>query len=146
MVRILRLLWGCRRGSLAVEFALTAPILLLALLGIAELGMAVTERMRLAGAVRAGVQAASLHPEDAAVVRSAVEKAAPELVPERLMVQLSRSCGCADGSAIACGGTCAVGTEQRFVTVRVSETYPLLFHYPGLGTSLALGAEATLRY
>lgn len=146
MVGALGRLWRCRRGSLAVEFAITAPILLLCLLGIAELGMAVTERMRLASAVRAGVQAASLHPEDAAVVRTAVEKAAPQLVADRLTVQLTRACGCADGSAIACGGTCAVGPEQRFVTVRVAETYPLLFRYPGLGSSLALGAEATLRY
>lgn len=146
MIRRLLGLWRCRRGSLAVEFAITAPILMLALLGIAELGMAVNERMRLASAVRAGVQAASLHPEDAATVRTAVEKAAPQLVASRLSVQLSRSCGCADGSAIACGGTCAVGTEQRFVTVRVTENYPLLFRYPGMGSSLALGAEATLRY
>jgi hypothetical protein len=134
------------RGSLAVEFAITAPILMLVLLGMAEMSLAVNERMRLASAVRAGVQAATLHPGDSVAVKSAVEKAAPELVAGRLMVSLSNSCGCADGSAIACGGTCAVGTEQRFVTVTIAETYPLQFRYPGLGTSLELAAEATMRY
>lgn len=136
----------CERGSLAVEFAIAAPLLTLLLLGMAEMGLAVNERMRLAGAVRAGVQAATLHPEDSAAVKIAVAKSAPQLVAERLTVSLSRACGCADGSAIACGGTCAVGDEQRFVTVTIAETYPLQFRYPGLGTSLELGAEATLRY
>lgn len=136
----------CARGSMAVEFAIAAPILVTAVVGLADLGFAVNERMRLVSAVRAGVQAATLHPDDEAAARSAVEKAAPQLVAARLTVTLGRSCGCADGTAIACGATCAVGIEQRFVTVRVAENYPMMFNYPGLGSTLALAADATLRY
>ena len=51
-------LMGCRRGAGAVEFALTVPILLLVVAGIAELGRVIYAGDTLANAVREAARVA----------------------------------------------------------------------------------------
>ncbi|MBC7953639.1 MAG: pilus assembly protein [Rhodospirillaceae bacterium] len=143
---ILTKLVKCCRGAAAVEMALVAPVLLAALLGVADFGMVVNERIRLSSAARAGAQKAMTDPSDTTSIRQAVEAATEDMVSNRLAVTVSTQCSCGDGSAIVCGSTCADGNTRNYVTVQVDETYPTLFTYPGMGSSLTLSANATLRY
>lgn len=139
-------LWACRSGAAAVEMALVAPFLIAALLGVADFGLAVNERIRLSSAARAGAQTAMTDPANTAKIRQAVELATEDLVASRLNVTVSTQCGCGDGSAIVCGSTCADGNARNYVTVQVTEAYPTLFSYPGVGPTVTLSADATLRY
>lgn len=58
----------CRRGVAATEFALVAPILAVALLTSIDLGRALTERMAIDHALRAGAQRAMADPGTASVL------------------------------------------------------------------------------
>lgn len=145
MFRRLAGLGGDRRGAAAVEFALATPVLLACVLALADLGLAANERMRLISAVRAGAQYAMRNPSDAAGTTQAVLAAAAGLDPGLVSVTLTQSCGCSDGSQVACAGTCLVGSVRSYVTVTASETYSFLVTYPGVGDSLALSANASFR-
>lgn len=56
--------WCCRRGAPAVEFALLAPILILVVGGIIELGMLLADQTTLEKSVRAGAVAGARLPID----------------------------------------------------------------------------------
>ena len=55
-----RRLLGCDRGVAAIEFALAAPILLGALVPVADLGIAFAKQQQLRQAVQAGQEAAEV--------------------------------------------------------------------------------------
>jgi len=66
------------RGSVAVEFALVVPVLLLIVFGIIDFGRALNAQIVLTGAAREGVRLAALGDTNAAV-QAAVTAAAPDL-------------------------------------------------------------------
>lgn len=132
------------KGVAAVEFALVAPILLLLLLGLADFGLAMRERMALASAARAGAERAWADSGDNAAITQAVQ-AAGTLDAAAITVAVTEFCECA-GTASACGVTCADGsTPATYVGVSVSEDFPLLLPYPGIGSPIALTGTAILR-
>jgi Flp pilus assembly pilin Flp len=61
-----------RRGGPAIEFALTAPVLALLIVGIVSVGFEVDARMDAREAVRAGAHAVMLGESDPSVVRQIV--------------------------------------------------------------------------
>ncbi len=137
-----------RQGVAAVEFALVAPVLILLFVGLADFGLATAEKMRLIDSARAGAQYAASNPTDTAGTTAAVKNATSGLTGTGLSVALTQSCGCNDGSTVTCGSGCASGSEWTYVTVAVSENYPLLINFPWPGVSngvLTLTADATLR-
>ena len=68
----LRCPWrGRGRGVSALEFALSAPLVLFVMLGIADFGNALQQSIRLEGAARAGAQIALASPYDTAAIRTA---------------------------------------------------------------------------
>lgn len=136
----------CCRGAAAVEMALVAPLLAAVLLGMADFGLVVNERISLSSAARAGAQKAMTDPSNTASIRQAVEVATETMVASRLTVAVSTQCSCSGGSVIVCGATCADGNPRNYVTVQVTEAYPTLFTYPLVGSTLMLSANATLRY
>ena len=155
------------RGAVAIEFALLVPILLALLLGALEYGRVIRERMQLASAARAGVQfalqnAANLQAITGAtpVVCSAgltgVQGAvcnATGLDPSTVTV--TPRCECADGSTIACTGSCTVGgvggPPPVYVRVTVEAQFRTLVpvNIPGFGeiipASFPLIEEVTMR-
>ncbi len=142
---ILGRLRQCDAGMSAVEFALTAPLLVLMLLGMADMGLATNEKMRLVSAARAGAQSGYGNSANTAAITQAVTGASG-LNGGAVNVAVATSCGCADGSTVACGGTCAGGGSSRtYVTVTVTESYALLLSYPGFASPVTLSASATLR-
>jgi Flp pilus assembly protein TadG len=61
-----------RRGGPAIEFALTAPVLALLIVGVVSIGFEVDARMDAREAVRAGAHAVMLGESDPSVVRQIV--------------------------------------------------------------------------
>ncbi|MBF0325440.1 TadE/TadG family type IV pilus assembly protein [Magnetospirillum moscoviense] len=132
-------------GASAVEFALVAPMLIALVLGLVDFGQAMRERMQLTAAAHAGIQYAALNPNNLGGISGAVT-ASGSIPSARLSITTSTACECSDGTSVACaGGACPVGSPRTYVTVTVAESYPLLFHYPGLGTSVSLSAQASQR-
>ena len=78
------------RGSVAVEFALLLPVLLLLVFGIIDFGRAINDQITLTQAAREGVRLAALG-QSAATVQSRVTLAANPLTPVTSTVTLA--CG-----------------------------------------------------
>jgi Flp pilus assembly protein TadG len=129
MAALLHRLRTSTTGVAGVEMALVAPVLLICVLAVADFGMAVHERMQLASAVRVGAQVAMTDPTDVGRITQAVQQATDGLEPSRLTVTVATS-----GSG-----------ERTYVTVHVQENFPLLLSFPGVGTSIKLSADATMR-
>jgi Flp pilus assembly protein TadG len=146
----LRHLRGCDRGVAAVEFALAAPILLGALVPVADLGIAFAKQQQLRQAVQAGTQYAATHPwnqTSPADIASAVTAATP-LTGVSVSPSPAQQCGCPNGSAIAaatCGSSCSGGaTAGYYVVVSAQLTYTPVLPYSLLG-SRVLSAQSTIR-
>lgn len=106
-----------RRGTSAIEFAFCAPILVIGLLIVTDIGLAVNERMLLDQATRAGAELAmnSVDDEDTLenmVVSSATGAYGQDLndvnsdeIPE---VDVTQFCECPDapGTAVTCTNLC----------------------------------------
>lgn len=138
----------CLRAAVAVELALLTPVLMLMLVGAIDFGGAVNERMKLTSAARAGVQFASQSPanaDDTAGILQAVQNAGG-LDTASITISTTQFCACGDGSAAACGDTCAGGgAAGAYVSITVVEQYSTIFPYPGLGNPIALEGESVLR-
>lgn len=129
-------------GAVAVEFALSAPVLLALVAGIAVFSAVVVQDMRLEAAVGAGAQYAMTHPTDAAGIAAAVT--AGGLDPAAVSVVVATTCGCADGSTVACAAVCSDGSARRtYATVRATAAAPVSLG--GFGAPLTLTANATVR-
>jgi len=140
--RLYSALAASRQGIAAVEFALIVPIVAAMLVGLANYGLAMFDKMELVSAARAGAQlilvdaSASTSDIQAAVVAST------NLGISTSDVTVTESCECADGSAITCGDICADSSANRyFYTVAASENFTLLL----LGTSITLTGTAVVR-
>lgn len=150
-----RVFCGCRRGVITVEAAFVATILGALLLGVIDFGLAYKRHATLENAVRAGTQYALVRrPQQGDVdpIRDAVYKTAPfaEGTPGTGL-EVEFYCECPDGTSSQCsaaGGVplCSGGVERyAFLRVRLSEDYTLLFAYPGVGGSVDLAAEGSVR-
>jgi hypothetical protein len=71
--------WRCTRGSfgcdgsVAAEFALVAPVILVITAGIVDFGLLTTKAAALAGATRIGGEYARLHPTDTTGIQNAMQ-------------------------------------------------------------------------
>lgn len=127
MTRLLRL-WRQRDGNIAVEVALAAPILLILLAGITDLGRAALGDARLKSAVRAGLEYAQINPNNTAGIEAVVRTAAN--APD-LSVTTALVCECPNGSAAECTATCSDGlTPGTYIVITAAENFSPLF--PGM--------------
>ncbi|MEE6274588.1 TadE/TadG family type IV pilus assembly protein [Georgenia wangjunii] len=116
------------RGAAAVEFALVVPLLLLLVLGIAELGRAYNIQTTLSAAARDGVRVMALQ-NDPAAAQAVAAASASTLDPTALEVAVSPT---------ACAATGATAT--------VTVTYPMEFITGFLGLDdLTLTGKGTMR-
>jgi Flp pilus assembly protein TadG len=135
-----------RRGSTMVEFALSAPLLMLLAAGVLNYGLALRAAIAVSAAARAGAQYGSIssaNAADTAGMQAAAANAAPNLAG--LVVTPLQVCRCSNGSAVSCSGTCASGTVAVYVEVTANATAPNAFRYPGLPYSGAVAAKAIMR-
>jgi Flp pilus assembly protein TadG len=102
------------RGVSAVEFALVVPVLLIALLGVADLGNVVYKRSDMESALRAGVQYFMNGGDDLAKAEEVVEQSWTTK-PEGVSIVAERFCMCGTVQH-ACNALCE------------DDTYPLSFN------------------
>src|SRR5437868_10314383 len=121
----MRLCFLSTRGSVAAEFALTAPTLILLAAGIADFGMLATKSAGLAAATRVGAEYARAYPDDASGIQDAVQSAmnfAPALT---FPASFPRSCECNDQTSIACSESCATvgraGPNRVFIRITANQ-------------------------
>jgi Flp pilus assembly protein TadG len=135
-----------RRGSTMVEFAISAPVLMLLAAGVLNYGMALRAAIAVSAAARAGAQhgsSSAANAADTAGIQAAATNAAPNLAG--MVVTPLQVCRCANGSAVSCAGSCASGPVEMYVEVTARATAPHLFRYPGLPYSGAVAATAVMR-
>jgi Flp pilus assembly pilin Flp len=111
-------------GAAVIEFALVAPVLLLLLVGILDLGRAVNAYVTVSNAAREGTHYAALHPTAApAAIASAVRARVAPLDPASVQVTASYYDGSTFRSWPASGGVPA-SSPPAYVPVRVSICFP----------------------
>jgi Flp pilus assembly protein TadG len=147
----LRRLLGCDRGVAAVEFGLAAPILLAALVPVADLGIAFSKQQQLRQAVQAGAQYAETHPwnqNSPAAIAGTVTAATP-LSGITVSPSPYQRCGCPNGSGITtatCGYPCSNGqTAGYYVVVSAQLPYTPTLPYSLLGSSTIFNAQSMVR-
>ena len=135
-------------GLAAIEFAILAPVLILMMICVVDLGMGIYRKMQVQNAAQAGAEYAMVHGYSASSVLSAVTNATSfsGIVASPLPNQF---CGCPSNTGvttISCGSTCTGGsTPGTYVTVSTQGTYNTLFDYPILPKSYNFTAQATVR-
>lgn len=110
------------RGASAVEFAFAAPVLLLLLSGVIDLGLALNQSSSLSNAARAGAQYGIRFPSDKDGITQVVSKTLNQ-DPATLTVASEVNCECSDGMAITCGEICIGTTNRSYISVNVTMPY-----------------------
>lgn len=103
-----------RRGTSALEVSLLAPLLVLGLLSMADMGLGIGARMELDRVVRSGVQAALSLNNDAAAIQTLALAASAS--PEGLEVEVQRVCACA-AAVTYCTATCGGGAPSVYYDI-----------------------------
>jgi Flp pilus assembly protein TadG len=133
------------RGIAAAEFALIAPVMILLLFGLYDIGNAIQDRMQLQQALRAGGQFALSFPDQTTgtlsttgfpSIQSTVMAALPSNLASNVTVTaLPPACYCWNstdttvGTSTPCADGCPQGdTKRSFVTLTATNnTTPLFF-------------------
>lgn len=106
-----------KKGSSAVEFAVGAPVLLIGLIIVTDVGLAVSDRMKLDQSVRAGAEFAMNSVEDEVTLEDMVKSAATGAYGSQLndidsndvpTVDVTKTCECPDatGTSVDCDQLC----------------------------------------
>ena len=131
-------------GASAVEFALMAPVLVLLLLGLADMGLLVVERVQIQTLTTAAAEYVVRTQDD-----TNLPIVAAEVYPGNMndiTLESEFECECADGEAQICPVSCADGDYQRrFISVSASGNFSPLFPYYGLSDNITLQSTARLR-
>ena len=126
-------------GVSAVEFALIAPVLVVALLSMVDVGFAIHERMTINHVLRAGAQTAMEDPDDGEVLAVINETAArnfaagdvPEFTVEHPV------CECPGNTDVTCSATCDGGAATSiYYRLEGNKTYDGIFMSIPLGPSM----------
>jgi Flp pilus assembly protein TadG len=136
-----------KSGVGAIEFAVIAPLLILMLVGMSDLGLGIYANMQVDGAAQYGAQYALVNGYDPSAITSAV-KTSTDLSP--LTVTPSQFPGCAGSNGVMLqamsGGVCGDGSNSgTFVRVSVTHSYTTLIPYPGMPSSFTLSSQSTVR-
>jgi Flp pilus assembly protein TadG len=137
------------QGAVTVELGISAPLLILFVLGIVDYGGLMNVTANLLGATRAGGQYAGatwLNPNINAAAGTQNQVCAFAISCPTVTAGTAQACSCVDGTAVACpapgaANPCAAQADPRvlsYVSVTASATYqPILnvasFTYPACG-------------
>jgi Flp pilus assembly protein TadG len=144
-------------GTAAVELAITAPVLVLLLLGIADYGMLMGTSASLEGAARAGAEVAKVNPSVTAPQLTALN-----LFPTGAMPTVAPpACTCVDNTGVACptatapANLCTTVTNPytnltdtrvlQYVKVTASQTFSPPVPYGTFTSSKSLNPQTTTR-
>jgi len=115
---MLRKFLGDKSGSSAVEFAVGAPVLLIGLIIVTDVGLAVSDRMNLDQSVRSGAEFAMNNVESETTLEDMVKSAATGAYGDQLndidsskipTVDVTKTCECpgASGVSVSCDQLCS---------------------------------------
>lgn len=132
-------------GQALVETALTVPVLILLLLGVAELGRLAFAAIEVSNAARAGAAYAAQNgstASDTTGIATAASNDAANLTG--LTTTSSISCICSDGTAASCtdNSACSTSHIEESVTVNTQVSFSPMIHLPGLPTTFTLQGQA----
>jgi Flp pilus assembly protein TadG len=132
------------KGQALVEVALTAPLLILLLLGAAELGQVAFAAIEVANAASAGVQygaQTTITASDTTGIATAASDDASNLTG--LTSTSSFTCICSNGSASTCLPTdCSTSNIEEILTVKTQASVTPLIHLPGLPRPFTVRGQA----
>jgi Flp pilus assembly protein TadG len=132
------------KGQALVEVALTAPLLILLLLGAAELGQVAFAAIEVANAASAGVQygaQTTITASDKTGIQTAASDDASNLTG--LTATSSFTCICSNGSTSTCLPTdCSTSNIEEILTVKTQASVTPLIHLPGLPRPFTLRGQA----
>jgi Flp pilus assembly protein TadG len=144
-VAVLSRIAGNERGSAAISFAFTLPLLMMIVVGLIDFGSQMVNTTALRNAARAAAQYARVKPQDSAGIRSVAIQAG-KLDPTTLGVKTTLSCECSPGVQVQCTTQCTGVAMQKFVTVEVSQAFDPIIPYPELVLPSTVTGRATVRY
>jgi Flp pilus assembly protein TadG len=135
-----------RRGTVTVEFALVAPVLMLLLAAVLNGALVLRTAVCAANAARAGAQYGSrsaVASLDTAGMQAAALNSLPGLT--LMTATATRNCKCPDGTAVSCGGSCVGGKMLIYVQVNTQASAYTVFDYSGLSLSKLVASQAVMR-
>ncbi len=139
---------GCR-GSVAAEFALVAPIVLLLTAGMADFGALAKQSAALAGATRIGAEYARFHSADTTGIKETMQNSMNFSPPLSFPARFPQSCECDDGTAIGCAESCTAGgrpgPNRVFMRITASQATAPLISWPVLPQTLSSTTEIRLQ-
>ncbi|MBV8131816.1 MAG: pilus assembly protein [Alphaproteobacteria bacterium] len=136
-------------GSVAAEFALVAPVVILIAIGVADLGMLAARSAALAATTRIGAEFARLHPLDTNGIQNSMQGAMSFAPALTFPASFPRTCECDDTTPIACTESCATIGRARpnrvFIRISASQAFTPLVPWPGIPTTLNATTEVRLQ-
>ena len=139
---------GCN-GSVAAEFALLAPMIIVIAVGIADFGMLATKSTTLAGTTRIGAEYARLHPADTIGIQNFMQSSMTFAPALTFPASFPQSCECDDRTSIVCSESCATvgrpGPNRVFIKISASQAFTPLVPWPGIPGTLTAMTELRLQ-
>lgn len=134
------------RASSLIECALLLPVLILILLGSADIGRAWYINLELSAAAEAGALYGVQNPADVSGMQAAAILDAPDL--SALSSTASYGTECSDGTSVTSATlpvpTCSVNAVT-YVEVATTTQYKPYLTYPGMGSVWTLAGKAHMR-
>ena len=147
--------WGWARGSfdcdgsVAAEFTLVAPVILVITAGIVDFGLLTTKAAALAGAARIGGEYARLHPADTAGIQNVMQNSMSFTPPLTFPASFAQACECDDQTSIACTDSCLAsgrpGPNRVFIRISANQASSPLVPWPGIPGALTATTEIRLQ-
>ena len=109
----MRLFLKDETGASALEFAMLAPVLVVALLSMLDLAQGAFAYLFVDRVLRNGAQAAIMGEDDSAI-RTVMENTTPASASYRI-TEISRTCACADGATSLCTTACVGGVVTEII-------------------------------
>lgn len=136
-------------GVAVIEFALVLPFLALLTAAAWDLGNVFHQEERLASAAEAGVdygiQNSATSTDYTGMISAA--RADADDPNDALDIAAQQVCLCSGGTTVNCStGYCSGALPNVYLQVTVSENYPTIIPYPGIGSTIFLSRQAMLRY
>jgi Flp pilus assembly protein TadG len=136
-------------GSMAAEFALVAPIIILIAAGIADFGMLTTNSTALKATTRIGAEYARLHPADTEGIQNSMQSSMTFAPALSFPTSFAETCECNDTTSIACTESCAAagrpGPNRVFITISASQPFTPLVPWPGIPGILTAATQIRLQ-
>ena len=147
---------GVELGAAFVELAVSLPVLVVVVIGTADLGRIFYYTISLTNAARAGAQYAAYNSVRAtknAEITAAAQAAAPNigsftvsLATPANVCRCAQDDGSAFGSPVTCNITCPAGQHMlESVTVTVTRSFSTISRFPGIPSTFTLVRTATMR-